>query len=63
MTSLKIVLNILVGVAKLSLGMGQPGDEAFLAPSGPVSHYSHDSQSPSYAVMRKMKRGGRQCLK
>ena len=57
------MLNILVGVAKLSLGMGQPGDEAFLAPSGPVSHYSHDSQSPSYAVMRKMKRGGRQCLK
>ena len=28
--------------------MGQTGDETFLAPSGPVPHNSHHSQSPSH---------------
>ena len=51
---------------KLSLGIGQTGDETFLAPSGPVSHYSHHSQSPTVptdTVMRKMKHGGRRSQK
>ena len=48
---------------KLSLGIGQVGDESFLAPSGPVSHYSHHSQSPSDTVMRKIRHGGRRSLK
>ena len=37
--------NILDSRMKLSLGIGQMGDETFLAPSGPVSHYSDHSQS------------------
>ena len=34
-----------------------------LPPSGPASHYSHHSQSPSDIVMRKMRHGGRRSLK
>ena len=47
---------------KLSLGMGQMGDETFLAPSVPVSHYSHHSESPTDTVMRKMRHRGRRSL-
>ena len=58
-----ILKNILDSRMKLSLGIGQMGDETFLAPSGTASHYSHHSQSPSNTVMRKMRHGGRQSLK
>ena len=56
---LRIFKIILHSRMKLSLGIGQMGDETFLAPSDPVSHYSHHSQSPSDSVMRKMRHGDR----
>ena len=58
-------LNILDSRMKLSLGMRQRGIETLLAPSPPVSHYSHHSQSPSdtATVMIIMRHGGRQSPK